>query len=83
MGENNYSNKPVKLATLEAYVSGNTRDINDLKARDLDMVLVHIKRVPVILVRADTKEKEAIVQAALDGVIQEESKRRDYPSARK
>lgn len=75
--------KVIKLADLEAYVSGDTRDIGDLKAKDLDMVLVHVKRVPVILVRSDTKEKEAIVAAALEGVLREERGKEEsrYPIA--
>lgn len=72
-------NKPIKLAELEAYVSDNARDIGELKADDLNMVLVYVRRIPVILVHKDTKEKEAIVKAALEGVMKEE--RGKYPVA--
>lgn len=65
-------NKPLKIAELEAYVSGDARDIGDLKADDFNMILVHVKRVPVILVRADIAEKEAVVMAALEGVLRDE-----------
>lgn len=72
--------RPIKLATLEAYVSGDARDIGDLKAKDLNMVLVMVQRIPVVLVHPDVKEKEAVVKAALEGVIKE-SLTSQYPNA--
>jgi len=74
--------KPIKIADLEAYISGDGRDIEDLKSKDFDMVLVHVKRIPVILVRADFPEKEAIIAAALEGVLKESRGSRQYPEAR-
>ena len=74
-------NQPIKIADLEAYVSDESSDIGDLKAGDLNMVLVHVKRIPVVLVHKDIKEKEAIVKAALAGVIQEEGRKKNYPIA--
>lgn len=76
-------NKPIRIATLEAYVSGDARDIGDLKEKDFHMVLVHIQRVPVILVHPDTEQKEAIVAAALEGVLNQSNQvqRGKYPVA--
>lgn len=72
--------KPIRIATLEAYVSGDARDIGDLKEKDLNMVLVMVQRIPVILVHPNFPEKEAIVKAALEGVQRE--KKDSFPQAR-
>ncbi|MCK5644714.1 MAG: hypothetical protein KAJ19_28200 [Gammaproteobacteria bacterium] len=74
--------QPVKIADLEAYVSDNGRDIGDLKAKDLDVILLMVQRVPIILVRPDHPEKEAVVKAALEGVLAEQRKaQHQWPEA--
>ena len=72
----------VKIANLEAYVSGDGQDIGDLKAKDLDVILLMVKRIPVILIHPDHPEKEQIVAVALEGVLQEQRNGQKYPIAR-
>ena len=73
--------KAIKIADLEAYVSSDGQDIGDLKAKDLDAILLMVKRVPIILIHPNHPEKEYVVTTALEGVLQERRKEQKYPIA--